>query len=351
MDGDGFALAARPGTQIRAIRPRNRLMLQPPAHLVEALLRPAAPLIVGHVRPDGDCLGAIHALGAAWQAARPARPAIYYKPEQISQRLAFLCGIEPTLLLRNADIVPDTVVVLDTAYAERAAAPRPVGEYAASGIPLVNIDHHVANTGYGQINWIVPEASSTCELVFALVRALDWPIAPGTASLLYAGLHTDTHGFSLPNTTTASLRIAADLIEAGADVAELGERLWRSQSPGEFNLTRLIYANTRVSPDGRIAHSTARYDEILAAGCTPADIDEQVSIPRSWRGIRMAILFSETRPGRVRINFRGEGGTSVLPLARAFGGGGHQLAAGAVVDGPLDQVVEEVLRQARAFLQ
>ncbi|HOW19469.1 MAG TPA: DHHA1 domain-containing protein, partial [Phycisphaerae bacterium] len=104
-------------------------------------------------------------------------------------------------------------------------------------------------------------------------------------------------------------------------------------------------------PDGLIAYSTASHEEITGAGCGPADIDEQVAIPRSLKGIRMAILFTEGKPGRVRINFRGEGGTNVLELARELGGGGHATSAGAIVNGSLPQVVPDVLERAARRLR
>lgn len=322
-------------------------MHEPPADLLGAVRRSRRPLIVGHVRPDGDCLGAILSMAGASTAEADREPLVYYRGDQVSQRLAFLCSMSPhaiaTLGQRQRC---DAVIVLDTAQASRAAIDPPLGELTGGGVPLLNIDHHVDNPRFGTVNWVVPGASSTCELVYSLLTALGWPISSTIASLLYAGIHTDTLGFSLPNTTAASLRIGAALVQAGATVADLGERLCRSQGKSEFDLARVIYDNTRLTPDGRIAYSTATFDEITATGCTAADIDDQVMIPRSLKGIRIAILFTEGKRGRIRMNFRGEGGTSVLDLARGFGGGGHESAAGAIADGAMDMVVADVLERA-----
>lgn len=322
-------------------------MPEPLHDVVSAVEQLRRPLIVGHVRPDGDCLGAIGALAAVLDRADGCEPRIYYRHDQVSQRLAFLCElaaspIAPVERRRTCD----AVIVLDTAQLSRAACDPPLADLAAAGLPIINIDHHVDNPGFGTINWVVPDASSTCELVHRLIVGLRAPISPAVASLLYAGIHTDTMGFSLPNTTVGSLEAAGALVTAGANVSDLCERLCRSQARSEFDLARLIYANTRLTPDGRIAYSTATHEEIAATGCTAADIDDQVNIPRSLRGIRMAILFTEGRPGRIRLNFRGESGTSVLALAKALGGGGHEVAAGAIIDGPMDTVVADVLARA-----
>ncbi len=324
----------------------------PPREVAEAIRRTCRPLIVGHVRPDADCLGAMGALALSLGQNGRCEPRLYYRADQVSGRLAFLAAlaqfpVAPPEQCRSCD----AVIVLDTAQSSRAAADPPLPELAAAGLPVINIDHHVDNPGFGTVNWVVPTAGSTSELVYDLLTSMRMPILPAVASLLYAGIHADTVGFSLPNTTAETLRTAAALVAAGADVGELCERLCRSQSRGEFNLARIIYDNTRLTTDGLIAYSTASHEEIIGAGCGPADIDEQVAIPRSLKGIRMAILFTEGRPGRVRINFRGEGGTDVLELARELGGGGHTTSAGAIVNGSLPQVVPDVLERAARRLR
>ncbi len=319
---------------------------------MSAIAASRRPLLVGHVRPDGDCLGAVFALAAGAESSNR-DPRVFYLEDQVSQRLAFLCGLSPRAVAPvEARRSCDAVIVLDTAQAGRAAVDPPLADLAGGvpPVPIINIDHHVDNPRFGTIHWVVPGASSTCELVFRLLKALEWPVTPAVASLLYAGIHTDTLGFSLPNTTEGSLHTAAELVRAGADVADLCERLCRSQGRSEFDLLRVIYDNTRLTADGRIAYSTATYEEIAATGCTAADIDDQVMIPRSLRGIRVAILFTEGKRGRIRMNFRGEGGTSVLGLARALGGGGHESAAGAIVEGSMSAVVADVLQRTQAAL-
>jgi phosphoesterase RecJ-like protein len=168
---------------------------------------------------------------------------------------------------------------------------------------------------------------------------------------LYAGIHTDTLGFSLPTTTASALHTAAELVRLGANVAELGERLVRSHRKGEFELLKIVYANTKLAAGGRLAYSSASYEEIHGAGCTAADIDDQINVPRSLEGVELAMLFSEGNRGKTRINFRGSGKVTVVELAEEFKGGGHIQAAGAVLDCGLQEAIERVVPRAVEHLK
>ena len=179
----------------------------------------------------------------------------------------------------------------------------------------------------------------------------DRPISPLTASLLYAGIQTDTLGFSLPTTNASALSAAADLVASGADVAEVGERLCRSQRKSDFDLLRVVYANTRLLADGQLAYSSASYDEIHSVGCSAADIDDQINVPRSLNGVRLAMLLTEGNRGKTRVNFRGSGGVTVVELAAEFDGGGHAQAAGAIIDCRLEEAIQKVLPRAIEHLK
>lgn len=324
-------------------------MMEIPAKLFDRVRAAGRIACFGHETPDADCLGS--AGGLALGLCALGKDARLFMPGGVARKLEFLfgaCG-----LLRATDAAGldgcDLAIVCDTAKEKRVNAPG--GYPAIERLPIVNIDHHATNTGFGTIRWIDPERSSSSEMVYELLIALRAPIDDALATLLYAGIFSDTQGFSLSNTTPRSLAVAADLAGRNARVSEVCERLDRSVSVGEFALLRVIYANTRVSPDGRLAWSTATYGEIIGAGCNADTIDDQVEVPRSIEGIRIAILFSEGEPGVVRMNFRGEGGLSILPLAEQFGGGGHYAAAGARRRGELAPIVETVVRAASEFLQ
>ncbi len=323
-----------------------------PDEVIDAILCLRAPIVISHVVPDADALGS--SLATALSFGSDGRDFKLALPDgSLSQRLTFLAGLAGFSVASVDDFAKaDGFVVLDTAKKKRCNVGADLKQTDwSAGRPVINIDHHETNTRFGDVNWVVGDAGSTCELVYYLLRAAGFPITPTVASLLYAGIQTDTLGFSLPSTTAAALHAAASLVESGADVAQLGERLGRSQRKSEFELLRVIYANTKIVGDGDIAYSFAGYDEIYDAGCTAADIDDQISVPRSLDGVRLAMLFTEGRKSITRINFRGSGDVTVVDLASEFGGGGHSQAAGAVVDGTLDEVIAKVIPRAKEYIK
>ncbi len=322
-----------------------------PREVIEALAALRAPIVIGHVVPDADALGSTLATMLAFTEGER-RPKVSLPPGSLSQKLAFLVEwTKPPLAGVDDFAAADGFIVLDTAKKGRCNIPAPLKETDwMTGKPIINIDHHATNTRFGTVNWVVEDAGSTCELVYEVLRATGRSIPPLIASLLYAGIQTDTLGFSLPTTRPSALRAAADLVALGAEVGELGERLGRSQRQSEFDLLRVIYANTRVVGDGRVAYSSASYDEIHNAGCTAADIDDQISVPRSLHGVELAMLFTEGRKGKTRINFRSSGKITVVELAEQFKGGGHPQAAGAILDAPLQDAIHAVVPRAVEYL-
>lgn len=303
--------------------------------------------LIGHVTPDADALAS---MGALWLALPELgkHPHLVLPAGSVSRSLKYLveyAGLQPC----HADDLDqcDLIVAVDTAKERRLNAHGDVA--LLTKIPILNIDHHATNPGFGRWNWVVGSSSSTSELVFALLMALGCRITPTIATLLYAGIHTDTQGFSLSNTGPNSLAVGHQLAQAGADIVTVCERMHRSRSRGEFELLSVIYRNTHVTADGLLAWSTATHEEIVSAGCTAADIDDQVEVPRSIEGIKLAILFTEGERGTIRMNFRGEGAVSVLDLAQQFGGGGHHASAGAKMTGSLAEVTAKVLSAAEAF--
>ncbi|RMF81868.1 MAG: bifunctional oligoribonuclease/PAP phosphatase NrnA [Planctomycetota bacterium] len=319
----------------------------PPA-VLEALRSAERIALAGHVTPDADCLGVIGAmqlglrqLGKQTAAAMPAG--------SVSRKLQFMVDLASLHPAHASELAAcDAALIMDTAKEKRVNIDGKLE--ALPSARIINVDHHASNTGYGDVQWIEGTRSSSCEMVYEILRGLACEITPEIATLLYAGIHSDTQGFSLSNTTSRALQVAHELAECGANVVETCEKLCRSYNASEFALLKVIYANTRISEDGRLGWSTADYDEIHSAGCTAEDIDDQVEVVRSIEGVRVAILFTEGKRGKVRMNFRGDRGLPVLDLAKQFGGGGHDMAAGAILDGTVPEVAERVLAAAREYI-
>jgi len=319
-----------------------------PGDVCDAIRAADKIALIAHVTPDADCLAVIGALHLALPELGK-YPFAALPEGTVARRLAFLverAGVQPASSEELAAC--DLAIVCDTAKARRVNVDGKLE--ALPNAKVINIDHHATNTQFGEWNWVEGDASSAAELVYLLIKALGCQITPTIATLIYAGMHTDTQGFSLSNTTTRSLQIAGELAQAGADIIDTCERLNRSRSRSDFELLKVVYTNTQVSADGRLAWSTVNHDEINGAGCHANDIDDQVEVVRSIEGVKVAILFSEGTQHKIRMNFRGERGISVLELAREFGGGGHHASAGAILDGTIEEVTERVIPAAKNFV-
>lgn len=306
---------------------------------------------MGHVTPDADCIGSMFGLAMALRQ-QGIDAHVGLPTGCVSGKITFMLELAasvPQVGAWQPDGPFDALIVVDTASEKRInIQPQP----AMTGGPATfNIDHHITNIDFAQSNWVDPHSSSASEMIAILLRSLDIQPSAQTASLLYAGIYGDTGGFSFPATSADSLHIAAELVRAGADVAHIGEQLCRSQNRSDFELLRRVYDHTTVVADGRIAYSYLSYKDITEAGCKADDIDDQVSIPRALRGVRLAMLFSEGEPGVIRINLRGEGKVTVVELAQRFGGGGHAQSAGVrMKNKPMPAVIDEMVKAATEHL-
>lgn len=337
-------------TSTRAVaREESRRRSDPSKGFLDALGRVRRPVIVGHVTPDADCLGSMFGLAQVLRTRSVGAVAVL-PHRRTAKKLHFMLDLcDRDLVVEHVPAEADSAIVVDTASAKRSNVEG--GFEALAHLPSFVIDHHMTNPDFATHNWVDPHAASTSGMVYRLASLMRWTISPTVASLLYAGVHGDTAGFSLPNTTAEELRIASELLTAGADVSHIGEQLCRSQGRHDFELLRRVYDHTHVTDDGRIAYSFLSYADITESGCTADDIDDQVSIPRALKGIRIAMLFTEGEAGVIRVNLRGEGQTSVLEIAEHFGGGGHAQSAGIRVrHASMDDVIHRLLAAAHAHL-
>jgi phosphoesterase RecJ-like protein len=331
---------------------RQRPEYLPSSEFITAFGEIARPFIVAHVTPDGDAIGGILGLTASLRE-QGIEATAGLPTASIAMKLRFMLEMAPEIVCVDhwdPGQPYDSLIVLDTASEKRINI-QPAPDLSG-GRPVFNIDHHVTNTRFGQHIWVDGHATSTCELVARLLDVLKWMPSERTASLLYAGIHVDTSGFSLPTTSAEALQTASGLVRVGADVGFVGEQLCRSQARSEFDLLRRVYDNTHVIEDGRIAYSHLSYKEITEAGCKADDIDDQVSVPRSLKGVQIALLFTEGEPGVIRVNLRGEGDVSVVEVAQKLGGGGHRQAAGLrFQDKTMDEIISVVCNEAAEHLR
>jgi phosphoesterase RecJ-like protein len=301
-------------------------------------------LITSHVNPDGDSVASQCALRLILQARGARADVVDAHP--VPRIYRFLPGAAAIGTRAPRSWKPYTaVLVLDCGDARRAGAlldPRPP-------LPVVNIDHHASNPGFGDLNWVVPDACSTAEIVHGLALGLGVRPAGPLAEALYTGILTDTGSFRHGNATPRAFRIASSLVATGIDPARIAQAVYENVPYETLRALGTTLAGLRRTADGRIAW--IRLPHALLAGlASPAESEEWAGYPRSLDTATLAICFKETAPGTVRLSFRSKGATDVAALAARWDGGGHRNAAGATLRGTLEQVERTVIAAARRHL-
>ena len=312
-----------------------------PAEVSAFIDRYASFLVTGHVRPDGDALGAVVAL---CRLLRQNGKQAFFAVDSVELgATAFLIEDEDTLPF---EAVPSTsyeaVIALDTGAIERIDERlRP----ALSGFPLLNIDHHVTNTRFGAVNWIRGDASSAGEMVYQLADAAHWPVDLKTAEALWVSLVTDTGRFSYAMTSPLTLRIAADLREKGVRSALINDRLFCTFSAASMELKKRAFATLKTEFDGLVASVFLTAADFLSVSGSKADAEDVIEIPRSLAGVKIALFFYQTpeRQSVTRLSIRTREPYDATVLAKDFGGGGHIRAAGCDVPGTPQEAYRKML--------
>ncbi len=309
---------------------------------LETLLPKARrPLLVAHIAPDGDTIGSMLALGWSMQEMG-AQPTLACA-DPVPEGLQFLPGVDAIVAqLRGNE---DLLVALDCSDVQRLGSLYDAA--ACAHLTVVNIDHHVTNTGFGEVQLVEPVAS-TAQIIYKLLCQLGWPIKPWTATCLLTGLITDTRSFRTANSDAEALRVALALVEAGAPLAQVNEQLERGLTAGAISLWGAVLSGARL--EGGVICAEVSRATLTACGASWGDTSGLVSFLAAAREARVAVLLTEKEDGRVEVGLRSVPGVDVGAVALALGGGGHCQAAGCTVPGPLDAARQAVLVQvARAL--
>jgi len=309
-------------------------------------------VLTTHVNPDGDGLGSELALREGLVRSGKRVRIVNHSPTP-----GFYRWMDPDSLLERytPDIhdpviaAADTIVILDTNQPDRIRSL--AGPVRASKARRVVIDHHLEPDPFADTYYIDDSATSTGELVFRLLSEyLEGPFGPGIAVALYTAIMTDTGSFRYPRTGAGTHRIAARLIEEGADPPSIFASVYETWSPGRMRLLGEALDTLSVSDGGAIAHMLTTRKMFEGTGTTEIETDTFSAYPMNIGKVRIGILFTELVDG-VKISFRSKGAIPVNRLAREFGGNGHLNAAGARLhDVSLDRVVADVLRAARKYV-
>ncbi len=314
-----------------------------PKRLLSALRdkRHKVVVVATHVHLEGDALGS--ALALASLLRRLGKKVYAVTGDRVPAEYTFLPGLKG-LRYRAWPKDYDLCVLVDCSDRARIGG---LSRRVRRDRPLVNIDHHVGNTRFGHVNWVDPSASSACEMLYELFKAMRVPIRHSEAVQLYAGLMTDTGSFRFTCTTSRTHAAAADLLRRGVDVNAIYRKLHEEWPFGAVALLGEILRTLRRDKSGTVAWLTVSAKMLRRQPTLLSRTDDIIRFARCVTGVEVALLFKEVHPGEVRVNLRSCRGRDVNRLARRFGGGGHPMASGCTVRGPLKDVVRRVVAAAR----
>jgi phosphoesterase RecJ-like protein len=304
-------------------------------------------LLLSHVRPDADAIGSQIALGESLRAMGKSVRLI--NEDGLPENLAFLPESGRIETPPAEPIDCDVVIALDT-----AAKPR-LGDnalHAASkGKLWINIDHHLSNPQYGDLNCIDSTSPATGQILYDLIMHLGMPLPDATRDAIYVAVSTDTGSFQYPSTTAKTYEMAADLIRRGLDVGGINAKTYDEQPYRRLELMRALLNTLERSDDGLVAHWTM-FDKVRAdLDLRPEDSEGLIDTIRGIRGVLVAIFFEELPDGKIRVSMRSKDRRfDVCQVALEFGGGGHALAAGIRMKGPMDDAKSKVLASIRQRL-
>jgi phosphoesterase RecJ-like protein len=301
-------------------------------------------VLTTHENPDGDALGSLLAAKLAFDQLGKDSIMVLYGDAPLPQEYAFMPLAD--LQRRWPDDVSERVLVaLDCANESRIADPEVLGRVPVS----IDIDHHHDNTRFGQINLVVSDASSTGEVLRDLLRELGLELTPDIAEALYIALVTDTGRFQYTNTTPKALRLAAELVEAGADVHRIFQGVYESVQFAKLKLLARALERAQVLEGGRIVVSYLVRTDFAEVGAAEPYSEGIIDFLRAVEGADMAVLIREPPrqdgPTR-RVSLRASvDELDVSAIARKSGGGGHRQAAGFSSESSIDEITEFVRRE------
>ena len=303
--------------------------------------------IIGHVRPDGDCVGsmlAVHHLLDHWGIEHRIAA-----EKTADNGYAVLEGFDRIAETADTDFAPDLNIYVDCASLERG----PSGWQPTE--PIVNIDHHGSNTRYGEINWIEPACASVGEMLYSLFRHAGAPLTTQVADDLLLSITTDTGSFKFSNTGPLQHRIAADLIEAGAAVEAIKRMAFGSQHPDGVQLAGLVMSTLHQECGGKLIWSEIRKETYRQFGGEDKVPENLVDVLRAIIGVELSLLFHEIKDGSLRRNLRSTGRINGSKLAHRWGGGGHPCAAGLTLPSAdyladRDRILKEIITEVEQTL-
>lgn len=309
-------------------------------------------LIASHANPDGDAIGALIALGVSLDALN--NKTTLYNESPIPAIYRFLPTVDRIVRHIDDQNLFDTAVILDCGDLER------IGNALStiSRIPhIINIDHHVTNTRFGEFNLIDPSACATSEIVYRLIRRMEAAINLATATSIYTGILTDTGSFRFSNTNKAAFDICAEMVALGVEPYSIAQLVYGTYSLGRIKLLNLALDSIEISKNRKLSMMAVTQEMLNETGTKPEDIDGFINYAKGIEDVQVAVLIQELFNDKkevqshehFHVSLRSNGTLNVAEIASTFGGGGHSNAAGFSIESTLAHLKSRVAKLAETL--
>jgi phosphoesterase RecJ-like protein len=313
--------------------------------IIDAIVTRHRFVLVSHARPDGDSIGSELALAYALKHLGKDVRVVNHDP--VPSYLQSFPGVTEIIVSDAVDGDFDAAIVLECGSLGRTEV-KGLDQYF-----VVNIDHHLGNTMYGDVNWFDASAAACAEMVFDVVKALGVPLTPQIATHLYVAILTDTGAFHHANITERTFEICRLATEAGVSPADVAGHVYQNSSVGKLRLTGTLLDTMDLVSDGRVAVLSVDDQILKRTGCAPDDLEGLTNMPLTAQGISAVVMF-KTIDGHLRVSLRSKADIDVRAVATKYNGGGHRNASGFSVtrpDGDLrSRVVADVAAAVTAGL-
>ncbi|MFO7558708.1 MAG: bifunctional oligoribonuclease/PAP phosphatase NrnA [Desulfobacterales bacterium] len=321
--------------------------------IIEHLSNSRQILLTSHVRPDGDALGAMISMGLALTAL--GKHVTLYNEDEVPKTFRFLPSSDTVVQHIDRFAAFDTAVVLDCGSLER------VGDKATDigRIPVViNIDHHITNTGFGKYKIVDPSACATSEIVYRVIKQAGITLNRAMAFSIYTGIMTDTGSFRYSNTNREAFAICEEMVGLGVDPNFVASHVSVAYSLSRIKLLNMVLESIEVSDNGKLSIMALTQEMLNKTGSKPEDLGRLINYARQIEDVKVAALIFESQNGctdlpesshQFHISLRSDGSVDVAGIAAAYGGGGHKSAAGFNVVSSLSEIKAEILNLADSF--
>ena len=298
------------------------------SQVVELIENKSKFAITTHVKPDGDGVGS--SLGLCWLLRSLGKSAEVIVHGEVPPAYRSLPGADEIRDVKEIDGKYDAVFVIECSDVSRPGIAGLHDQFT------VNIDHHATSEHFGTINWIDSTASAVGEMIYNLCKAIGGRITKEIAECVYMALVTDTGSFHFPNTSDRTLKVASELIKAGARPAQIGEAVYNNYPWSRIELMRQVLGTVKRDASGRIAMLRQTIEMKEVSGAIDGDNNGFVNIPLAAKDVQAAIYMREVGEDQYRVSLRSKGDINVAKVAEGFGGGGHKNAAGLRIEGNWD---------------